>query len=175
MAQCTPERSSKVVRSHFQSTLWDTAISEANLRVHVADGRKEYWTSTRRSLHHLAVSRQPILEDYLRCLVLAFRCSTKSPAWIMAKRFDYPTMGACLMDSPSEEKIAEFCHNVVHKAEQFAMAELHDQAETRLGEWQDPSLGWWISNGDGVFRRAQSMMASSYEEMMEHYFHVKAS
>lgn len=164
-----------MVRSHFQSTLWDTAISEANLRVHTSGGHREHWSSTRRSMYHLAVSRNPLLEDYLRCLVLAFRCSAKSPAWIMGKRFDFPTMAACLMDSPSEEKIAEFCHSVVHEAQQFAMAELHYQAQTRLGEWQDPSLGWWISNGDGVFSLAESMMAASYEEMMEHYFHVNTA
>lgn len=164
-----------MVRSHFQSTLWDTAISEANLRVHVADGRRDYWPSARRSMYHLAVVREPVLEDYVRCLVLAFRCSTKSPAWIMGKRFDSPTMAACLMDSPSEEKIAEFCHSVVDKAQQFSIAQLHDQAETRLGEWQDPGLGWWVSNGDGVFSRAESMMTSSYDEMVEHYFHVKTS
>lgn len=172
MARSSQEMSSRVVGSHFQSTLWDTAISEANLRVHAAGGSRYYWASARRSMYHLAVSRKPLLEDYVRCLVLALRCSTRSPAWIMGKRFDSPAMAACLMDSPSEEKIAEFCHSVVRKAKQFAMAELHDQAETRLGEWQDPDLGWWVSNGDGVFSRAESMMTSSYEEMMEHYFHV---
>lgn len=118
--------------------------------------------------------REPMIEDCVRCLVLAFRSSTRSPAWIMSRRFDDPTLSACIMDAPTEENIAEFCHAVVKLAREIGLSSLNDQAVNRLGTWHGPDLCWWISNGDGLFCRAESKMTATYEELREHYFHVTA-
>ena len=134
-----------------------------------------HWARVRRTVRaHVDMGpfvRGPETSDILLAVTLIARSMSGSRQRVRTLVRDaYPDREALMTDLATDEQLAALILALLISGERVSQDDLYDAAPHEDWDWMDPTGGWWVSNGDGMWARAESHIAATTEELAGHYF-----